>query len=143
MTMLADMTENAYAAGAYAGVGVILMILSFAIVDLLTPGKLRHQLWAERNRNAGLLVGANLFAVAIIVTAAIVASEGRLLEGLTYTVVYSAIGLIVMSVTFLVIDALTPGKLGEILVNPESHPAVWVQGVAHIGVAVIIAASIL
>ncbi len=95
--MLADMTENAYAAGAYAGVGVILMIVSFAIVDLLTPGgKLRQQVWSERNRNAGILVGANLFAVAIIVTAAIVASEGRLLEGLTYTVVYSAIGLVVM-----------------------------------------------
>ncbi|ATD72838.1 MULTISPECIES: DUF350 domain-containing protein [Gordonia] len=141
--MLADMTENAYAAGAYAGVGVILMIVSFAIVDLLTPGKLRQQVWSERNRNAGILVGANLFAVAIIVTAAIVASEGRLLEGLTYTVVYSAIGLVVMGVTFLVIDALTPGKLGEILVQPESHPAVWVQGIAHIGVAIIIAASIL
>ncbi|KAF0971087.1 MULTISPECIES: DUF350 domain-containing protein [Gordonia] len=141
--MLADMTENAYAAGAYAGVGVILMIVSFAIVDLLTPGKLRQQVWSERNRNAGILVGANLFAVAIIVTAAIVASEGRLLEGLTYTVVYSAIGLVVMGVTFLVIDALTPGKLGEILVQPESHPAVWVQAIAHIGVAIIIAASIL
>lgn len=122
------------------------MIVSFAIVDLLTPGgKLRQQVWSERNRNAGILVGANLFAVAIIVTAAIVASEGRLLEGLTYTVVYSAIGLVVMGgVTFLVIDALTPGKLGEILVQPESHPAVWVQGIAHIGgVAIIIAASIL
>ncbi|SDU66372.1 DUF350 domain-containing protein [Gordonia westfalica] len=141
--MLADLTENAYAAGAYAGVGVILMIVSFAIVDLLTPGKLRQQVWSERNRNAGILVGANLFAVAIIVTAAIVASEGHLLEGLTYTVVYSAIGLVVMGVTFLVIDALTPGRLGEILVQPESHPAVWVQAIAHIGVAIIIAASIL
>ncbi len=75
--------------------------------------------------------------------AAIVASEGRLLEGLTYTAVYSAIGLVVMAVTFLVIDLLTPGNLGELLVHPESHPAVWVQGVAHIGVSIIVAASIL
>ncbi|WP_439031573.1 DUF350 domain-containing protein [Gordonia terrae] len=141
--MLADIAENAYAAGAYAGVGVILMIVSFAVLDLLTPGKLRHQLWTDRNRNAGILVGSNLLAVAIIVTAAIVASEGRLVEGLTYTAVYSVIGLVVMGVTFLVIDVLTPGKLGELLVHPESHPAVWVQGVAHIGVSIIIAASIL
>jgi len=143
MTMLADLTENAYAAGAYAGVGVILMIVAFAILDLLTPGKLRHQLWADRNRNAGILVSSNLFAVAIIVTASIVASEGRLLEGLTYTAVYSAIGLAVMAVTFLVIDALTPGRLGELVVHEETHPAVWVQAVAHLGVAIIIAASIL
>ncbi|MCD2145348.1 DUF350 domain-containing protein [Gordonia paraffinivorans] len=141
--MLADLTENAYAAGAYAGVGVILMIVAFAILDLLTPGKLRHQLWADRNRNAGILVSSNLFAVAIIVTASIVASEGRLLEGLTYTAVYSAIGLAVMAVTFLVIDALTPGRLGELVVHEETHPAVWVQAVAHLGVAIIIAASIL
>jgi uncharacterized membrane protein YjfL (UPF0719 family) len=143
MTMLADIAENAYAAGAYAGVGVILMIVSFAILDLLTPGKLRHQLWTDRNRNAGILVGSNLLAVAVIVTAAIVASEGRLVEGLTYTIVYSAIGLVVMGVTFLVIDVLTPGKLGELLVHPESHPAVWVQAVAHVGVSIIVAASIL
>ncbi|WP_168707617.1 DUF350 domain-containing protein [Gordonia paraffinivorans] len=141
--MLADLTENAYAAGAYAGVGVILMIVAFVILDLLTPGKLRHQLWADRNRNAGILVSSNLFAVAIIVTASIVASEGRLLEGLTYTAVYSAIGLAVMAVTFLVIDALTPGRLGELVVHEETHPAVWVQAVAHLGVAIIIAASIL
>ncbi|WP_238421814.1 DUF350 domain-containing protein [Gordonia sp. 'Campus'] len=141
--MLADIAENAYAAGAYAGVGVILMIVSFAILDLLTPGKLRHQLWTDRNRNAGILVGSNLLAVAVIVTAAIVASEGRLVEGLTYTIVYSAIGLVVMGVTFLVIDVLTPGKLGELLVHPESHPAVWVQAVAHVGVSIIVAASIL
>ncbi|MFE0751256.1 DUF350 domain-containing protein [Gordonia sp. NPDC058843] len=141
--MLADIAENAYAAGAYAGVGVILMIVSFAILDLLTPGKLRSHLWTDRNRNAGILVGSNLFSVAVIVTAAIVASEGRLLEGLTYTAVYSAIGLVVMAVTFLVIDLLTPGNLGELLVQSESHPAVWVQGIAHIGVSVIVAASIL
>ncbi|KSU58887.1 DUF350 domain-containing protein [Gordonia hongkongensis] len=141
--MLADIAENAYAAGAYAGVGVILMIISFGILDLLTPGKLRSQLWTDRNRNAGILVGSNMLAVAVIVTAAIVASEGRLLEGLTYTAVYSAIGLVVMAVTFLVIDLLTPGNLGELLVHPESHPAVWVQGVAHIGVSIIVAASIL
>ena len=48
--MLADMTENAYAAGAYAGVGVILMIVSFAIVDLLTPGKVEaYALQMESN----------------------------------------------------------------------------------------------
>ena len=141
--MLAYLTENAYSAGAYAGVGVILMIVAFAILDLLTPGKLRHQLWADRNRNAGILVASNLFAVAIIVTASIVASEGRLLEGLTYTAVYSAIGLAVMAVTFLVIDVLTPGRLGELVVHEETHPAVWVQAVAHLGVAIIIAASIL
>ena len=64
---------NTYYAAAYAGVGVLLMLISFAVIDALTPGNLRHQLWIDRNRNAGILVGSNLIAVAIIVTAAIAA----------------------------------------------------------------------
>lgn len=134
---------NTYYAAAYAGVGVLLMLISFAVIDALTPGNLRHQLWIDRNRNAGILVGSNLIAVAIIVTAAIAASEGRLAVGLTYTVIYTLIGLAVMCATFFVIDLFTPGKLGEIVIGTESHPAVWVHGISHVGIAVIVAAAIL
>ncbi|MGV9709257.1 DUF350 domain-containing protein [Gordonia sp. NPDC003424] len=141
--MLTRMIENAYAAAAYGVTGMILMLLAFAVVDVLTPGNLRQQLWADRNRNAGILVGSNLGAVAIIVAASIVASQGRLLEGLTYTIVYTIIGIVIMVLTFFVIDLFTPGKLGELVIQPESHPAVWVHGVAHIGIALIVAVSVL
>ncbi|MEE4022090.1 DUF350 domain-containing protein [Gordonia sp. PKS22-38] len=141
--MLEDLIRNAYSAAAYGATGMVLMLLSFAVIDALTPGNLRHLLWADRNRNAGILVGSNAFAVAIIVTAAIVASEGRLFEGLTYTVVYTVIGVVIMTVTFFIIDLFTPGKLGELVVHPESHPAVWMHGVVHVGIAMIVAASIL
>ncbi|GAB88982.1 DUF350 domain-containing protein [Gordonia rhizosphera] len=141
--MLTRLIENAYAAGAYGLTGMVLMLLAFAVIDALTPGNLRHQLWADRNRNAGILVGSNIFAVAIIVAASIVASEGRLLEGLTYTVVYTFIGITVMTVTFFIIDLFTPGKLGEIVIEPTSHPAVWVHGITHIGIALIVSVSIL
>ncbi|MGV9860163.1 DUF350 domain-containing protein [Gordonia sp. NPDC003425] len=137
------LVTNAYYAAAYAGVGVFLMLISFAVIDALTPGNLRHQLWADRNRNAGILVGANLIAVAVIVTAAIVASEGRLAVGLTYTLIYTLIGLVVMCVTFFVVDLFTPGKLGDLVISPESHPAVWVHGISHVAIAFIVAASIL
>ncbi|MFW0783207.1 DUF350 domain-containing protein [Gordonia sp. CPCC 206044] len=141
--MLTRLIENAYAAAAYGATGMILMFVSFVVVDALTPGNLRQQLWAERNRNAGILVGSNLGAIAIIVAAAIVASEGRLGEGLAYTVTYTIIGMVIMCVTFFVIDLFTPGKLGELVVHPESHPAVWVQGIAHVGIALIVAVAIL
>ncbi|AZG46169.1 DUF350 domain-containing protein [Gordonia insulae] len=141
--MIRDIFENAYAAAAYSAVGVALMAISFVVLDLLTPGKLRQHLWAERNSNAGILVSSNLAGIAIIVTAAIVASEGRLVEGLTYTVVYTVIGIVVMAVTFALIDLATPGRLGELLLHPERHPAVWVQCVAHVGVSLIVAAAIL
>lgn len=141
--MLENLYVNAYSAAAYAGVGVVLMGVSFIVIDLLTPGKLREVVWTQRNRNAGILVASNLAAVAIIVASAIVASEGRLGTGLIYTIVYSVIGIAIMAAAFLVMDALTPGKLGELLLHPEPHPAAWVHAIMHIGVAVIVAVSIL
>lgn len=141
--MLTRIIENSYAAAAYSVVGIALMAISFAVIDVLTPGNLRHQLWFERNRNAGILVGSNLAAIALIVVAAITASEGRLLEGLAYTGIYTAIGIVLMAVTFVLIDLVTPGKLGELMVDVNPHPAVWVQAVTHIGIALIISASIL
>ncbi|MCH5644038.1 MULTISPECIES: DUF350 domain-containing protein [unclassified Gordonia (in: high G+C Gram-positive bacteria)] len=143
MISIGDIALNAAYAAAYSGVGVLLMLISFAVLDVLTPGNLRHQLWADRNRNAGILVATNLLSVAIIVTAAIVSSEGRLAVGLTYTVVYTIIGMAAMALTFVIVDLFTPGKLGELVVDTESHPAVWVHGVTHVGTALIIAASIL
>lgn len=53
---IGDIALNAAYAAAYSGVGVLLMLISFAVLDVLTPGNLRHQLWADRNRNAGILV---------------------------------------------------------------------------------------
>ncbi|MDL9936964.1 DUF350 domain-containing protein [Gordonia sp. ABSL1-1] len=143
MISVHDIALNAGYAAAYAGVGVFLMLVSFAVIDVLTPGDLRHQLWGERNRNAGILVGSNLASVALIVTAAIAASEGRLAVGLTYTVIYTVIGLVAMALTFFIVDLFTPGKLGAIVIAPESHPAVWVHAIAHVGTALIISASIL
>lgn len=134
---------NTYTAAAYVGVGIVLMLISFVIIDALTPGNLRHQLWVDRNRNACILVGSNVAAIAIIVAAAISASEGRLGTGLLYTVIYTVIGLVAIAVTFLIIDVLTPGRLGAVVIADEPHPAAWVHGISHVGIAVIVAAAIL
>jgi hypothetical protein len=47
-----------------------------------------------------------------------------------------------MAAAFLVLDVATPGRLGEILVDPEPHPAVWVSAVIHLATGAIIAAAI-
>lgn len=47
-----------------------------------------------------------------------------------------------MAVAFLVLDLVTPGKLGAIVVDREPHPAVWVTASCNIAVAAIVAASI-
>ncbi|RCV49185.1 DUF350 domain-containing protein [Marinitenerispora sediminis] len=134
-----------YEAGAclaYGVVGTALMALGYFIVDLLTPGKLHELIWTHRNRNATLLVAANTLGVAVVVATAILASPDDLLWGLLGTLVYGVVGLLLMGLSFLVVDLLTPGKLGAVVAESEPHPAVWVNASAHFAVAVTVAAAI-
>ena len=47
-----------------------------------------------------------------------------------------------MALSFFALDALTPGKLGALLLQEDRHPAVWVSAAAHIAVALMICAAI-
>ncbi|MET7965862.1 DUF350 domain-containing protein [Micromonospora sp. NPDC005305] len=127
---------------AYGVVGVALMAVGYVLVDLATPGKLHELIWAERNRNAALLLASNLAGVGIIVVAAIAASADDFALGLVGAAAYGILGLVIMAASFLLLDMATPGKLGEILVDPEPHPAVWVSAVVHLATGAIIAAAI-
>jgi uncharacterized membrane protein YjfL (UPF0719 family) len=127
---------------AYSAVGIVLMVLGFYIVDWLTPGKLGELIWTRRNRNAALLVASNTLGVGLIVVGAIWASEGRLLEGVVSTLVFGVIGLIAMAVAFIVLDALTPGKLGETVFSEEMQPAVWVNSAMHLALGGVIAMAL-
>ncbi|WP_328341467.1 DUF350 domain-containing protein [Micromonospora sp. NBC_00421] len=127
---------------AYGVVGVVLMAVGYVLVDVATPGKLHEQIWIERNRNAALLLASNLAGVGTIVVAAIAASEDDFLLGLVGAAAYGIVGLVIMALAFVLLDALTPGKLGELLVDPQPHPAVWVSAVVHLATGAVIAAAI-
>ncbi|MDG4816402.1 MULTISPECIES: DUF350 domain-containing protein [Micromonospora] len=127
---------------AYGVVGVVLMGVGYGLVDVATPGKLHELIWTERNRNAALLLSSNLLGVGTIVVAAIVASEDDFVLGLVGAAAYGIVGLVIMAAAFLLLDAVTPGRLGELLVDPEPHPAVWVSAVVHLATGAIIAAAI-
>ncbi|MFG3698768.1 DUF350 domain-containing protein [Micromonospora sp. NPDC047620] len=127
---------------AYGVVGVVLMAVGYALVDVATPGKLHELIWAERNRNAALLLASNLAGVGIIVVAAIAASADDFVLGIVGAAAYGILGLVIMAAAFLLLDAATPGRLGEILVDPQPHPAVWVSAVVHLATGAIIAAAI-
>jgi uncharacterized membrane protein YjfL (UPF0719 family) len=135
---------NELAAGlAYGIVGLALLALGFLVIDLLTPGDLGRQLAVDRNRNAGIVVSSGLLAIGIIVTSAIVASDGSLAEGLGDTAGGGVVGIVLLAVAFGVIDLLTPGRLGESVMGEEGHePMVLVTSAALIAVGGIVAAAI-
>lgn len=140
--MLKTLTTDLMVTLAYGAVGVVLMGIGYALVDITTPGKLRDLIWVHRNRNAALLLSSNLVGVGIIVVAAIMASDDDFARGIVGASAYGLLGLVIMAAAFLLLDLLTPGKLGEILVQEEPHPAAWVSAVVHVATGAIIAAAI-
>ena len=140
--MFQELLTGLLAAVAYGVIGVAMMALGYVLVDIATPGKLRDLIWVNRNPNAALLLVSGLLGVGIILTTAIAASADDLVAGLIGTLAYGILGLVMMSLSFLIIDVVTPGRLGDELSAPNLHPASWVSASAHVVIAVLIAAAI-
>ncbi|MEO3746074.1 DUF350 domain-containing protein [Plantactinospora sp. B5E13] len=140
--MVEDLLVGAWQSIVFGVVGIALMAAGFMLVDALTPGKLRDLIWVRRNGNAALLLVANQLGIAGIVFTAILTSYTDFTKGLASTILFGLIGLGVMALAFLVLDWLTPGKLGEIICTDEPHPAARVSAATHFGAALIVSACI-
>ena len=126
MDLLDDLAGGVLATLAFAAVGTFVLGLGYVVLDAITPGNLRHLVYADHNKNAAVLAGANVLALAGIVTTAIVTSDDDLGRGVADALVYGLIGIALLALAFKVLDRLTPGNLGEICTDPEGTPAVFV-----------------
>lgn len=63
--------DNVLAAAVFAGLGVVLFAVAFIVLDLLTPGKLWHEISEKKNTAAAILMGSAAIALGMIVAAAI------------------------------------------------------------------------
>ena len=137
------MLESIGYAVAYTGVGIALLILGFYVLDLLTPGHLGRHIAEQRSVNAAAVLAAGFLAQGAVVFAAIWtnATSGFGLA-LLYTVVFGVLGVVLQAVAFLVLDLITPGKLGAHLTEVGFHPASLVFAAVQIAVAGIVVASI-
>ncbi|MFI9119794.1 DUF350 domain-containing protein [Streptomyces bikiniensis] len=139
---MSDIVNGLGRTSAYGALGVVLLILGIVLVDVLTPGKLGRQIWEDRNRNASILLSSALLGIGGIVFTSIWTTYDDFGKGLVSTAAFGLLGLVLMAVAFLVVDLVTPGKLGATLVDPEPHPAVWVTASCNLAVAAIVSASI-
>jgi Domain of Unknown Function (DUF350) len=128
---------------AYTGVGLALLALGYWALDLLTPGHLGRHIYEHRSANAATVLAAGFLGQGAIIFATIWtnATSGFGLA-LLYTVVFGILGIALQAVAFLLLDLITPGKLGEHLVEPTFNPAAVVSASAQLAVAAIIVASI-
>lgn len=127
---------------AWGGLGIMLLLLGYLMVDLLTPGPLGEQVFTQRNRNAAMIVSSGMAANAAIVTTAILTSRDAFLVGLLSAALWGVIGIVLLAIAFLVIDFFAPGDLRTLVVSPEPHPAAWVTATAHLAMGAIVAAAI-
>jgi uncharacterized membrane protein YjfL (UPF0719 family) len=128
---------------AYTGVGIALLILGFFALDLLTPGKLGRHIAEQRSVNAALVLAAGFLAQGAIVFAAIwTNATSGFGDALAWTVVFGVLGVLLQAVAFLVLDLITPGKLGSHLTEVAFHPASLVFAAVQLAVAAIVIASI-
>jgi uncharacterized membrane protein YjfL (UPF0719 family) len=128
---------------AYTGVGIALLTLGFFVLDLLTPGHLGRQIIEQRSINAALVLAAGFLGQGAVVFASIWTNATSAFgEALLYTVVFGVLGVLLQALGFVVLDLITPGKLGAYVTEKVFHPASVVLAASHLAVSAIIVASI-
>lgn len=64
-------TETILATLLYAGIGILIFIVSFVLVDKLTPGELWKEIIERQNNAVAILAGAVAIGISTIIAAAV------------------------------------------------------------------------
>ncbi|MEE2032094.1 DUF350 domain-containing protein [Rhodococcus sp. CC-R104] len=123
-------------------VGIAVLTVGFAMLDALTPGNLRHQVYVDRNPNAALLLAANHLALAIIVVTAILTSSDGYAQGLIDSLVYGLVGVLLQAVALVIMNRLLPGRLVTLVGEPHMSGAAWAVAVTLVSVGLVNAAAL-
>lgn len=134
--------QGALASLLYFAVGIAVLGLGFLVLDLITPGNLRSQVYIERNPNAAILLGANHLALAIIVVTAIATSADNLGQGLVDSAVYGLLGVVLQAVALRLLDAFVPGHLRNLVNEPQMSSAAWAVGISLLAIGAVNAAAL-
>lgn len=137
-----DVMEEMGSGLAYGLVGLVLLAVGYRVIDMLTPGDIGRAIYTDRNSNAALVVSSGLIAIGAIVTTAIVTSHDDFTRGIVSAIGYGALGVFLLALSFVVVDRLTPGKLGVICMDDALHPAVFVTMASQLALGAIVSAAI-
>ncbi len=136
----------------YAFSAGALLVAAYYVLDLLTPGHLGRRLRGEPgadgeavpSQSAGVVAGAWTISNALVLFTAIWTNgQTDLGTALLWTVAFGVLGIVLNTVMFLVVEALTPGRLREIVCTPGPvRPLAVLAAAASLSVAGIVCASI-
>ena len=126
----------------YFVVGVFVLVAGFVMIDLITPGRLRQQVFVERRPNAVVVTAAMDASLTLVIVSAIRASSDQLAQGLLDTLVFGLVGVALQGVALAVLEAVVPGHYRSIIDAERFHPASIAAAVALLAVGGINAAAL-
>ena len=137
-----DIGEGLVASLAYLGVAVVLLALGFLALDLLSPGRLSVVIMRDRNRNAARVASAGMLGLAIVVGTSVLTTHDDFVAGLVTTAVFGLGGVLLQAAVFVILDRLTPGKLGDVVCDPDDHPGSYLIGASLLAAGIVVATCI-
>ena len=126
----------------YAVIGLVLMMVGFYAIDLTTPGPLRKMVDAGKP-NAIIVAAAGMVSMALIVVLAIVASSGRLAEGLIAAAVYGLVGIGAQVVMMRVATLVLGIGMDELFASDEYLHETILVAAAQFALGLVVAFAIL
>ncbi|MCZ9309746.1 DUF350 domain-containing protein [Corynebacterium uberis] len=135
-----DLVSGVGGTVAYFAVAAVVLVVGFCVLDALTPGNLHQLVFIHHLPNAAVLAAAGQISLGIIVVSAIVHSPEAVAAGLVYTAVYAVVGLVIQAVALVVIEVLIPGRVRDVVRDPQLRAGVVVAGVCLVVVACVNAA---
>lgn len=139
---MTDFLQDILATVLFAGVGVVLLALGYWMLHLLTPGNLAQHVFVDHRRDASLVLGSTLLSVGGIVAVAIFGVEGDTWSTLAQAAAFGLLGVMLQGLAFVLLDAITPGKLGDTLTDHKDDSSVWVVVAVQLALGLIIMASL-
>lgn len=137
-----SLAQNVVAATLYFVVGALVLAAGFGLMDLLTPGNLRHLVFVEYRPNAVAVASGMYAAVAIVVVSAIIASSNELGQGLVDAAVYGIVGVLLQGVALVVLEVAVPGRFRDLIEADRLHPSAIATAVMLLAVGGVNAAAL-
>ncbi|BBZ07111.1 UPF0719 transmembrane protein [Mycolicibacterium doricum] len=137
-----SLAQNVVAATLYFVVGALVLAAGFGLMDLLTPGNLRHLVFVEYRPNAVAVAAGMYAAVAIVVVSAIIASSNELGQGLVDAAVYGIVGVLLQGVALVVLEVAVPGRFRDLIEADRLHPSAIATAVVLLAVGGVNAAAL-
>ena len=140
--------------GVYILVGVVLLVVSAIVTDLLTPGRLWEEVSEKKNLSLGIVTAGFWIGDALIIAAVISGGGGadhsRLIPFsalqdvnlLLNTLAYGLIGILAKAVLYKLFDLLTPSVSFKSQLEGNNAPFGVVLAGMNVALSVIIAAGV-